>query len=362
MKGSRRHINRYILIVGFLFLLILPNLILISGWENTENNENKIFDSPPETQFNNPKQLLADYRDYYEQNFGLRTTLINLYFNIKTKVFKDNPLPNNVVKGANGWYFLGNDHNNILNDTFGNVPFTDAELNSITRNLETINGDLKSRNIKFYIVVPPNKQTIYQEKLPYQWMKHPTRLEQLQNHLNKRQNLSLILLTPKLMAEKENKQLYHKTDTHWNDYGAYLGYMATIDVIKNDFEISAIPLSKYSLETKMIKGDIPALINQNVQERSLVMKKKDQSKIDTLSPAYTFQHYKNRHQNLKLMMHSDSFSDAWIPFFNESFGETLYVRKYTLDASVLDKLQPDVVIFQIVERNLSNLIDLETYK
>lgn len=350
------------LIIGFLFLLILPNLVLISGLENKQNNENKNFSAPPDINLKNPKQLIVDYKNYFEENFGLKTTLIKAYLNFKSKILKENPLPNHVVKGEDGWYFLGNDHNDILNDTFGNVPFTNTELNAITDALENTTIYLQSKNIKFYIVVAPNKQTIYQEKLPYQFNTHTKRLEQLQNHLKNTISLYLISLEPRLISEKKQKQLYHKTDSHWNDYGAFLGYTETLDAIKKDIDITPIQLSEYTLEKKPIDGDITAMINENIQENSIVLQKIKPSKIDTISPAYTFQHYKNNAKNLKLLMHSDSFSNAWIPFFNESFGETIYVRTYSLDKELIESLQPDIIIFEIVERNLITLANKKTSK
>lgn len=357
MKNSKSHTDHYILILGFLLLLILPNLVLLSGLENTQNNENKKFIALRDVKLNNTKQFIVDYKNYYEENFGLRTTLINAHLYIKTKILKENPLPNHVVKGQEGWYFLGNHHNDILNDTFGNVPFTNAELNTITQRLENTHTYLTSKNIKFYLVVPPNKQTIYREKLPYQLGLHIKRLEQLENHLKNKSSIQIISLETRLFAERKNHQLYHKTDTHWNDYGAFLGYIETLDAIKKDFDIAPLLLSDYFIGSAPIKGDITAMINENVQENSIVLKKIKTSQIDTISSAYTFQHYKNHSKNLKLVMHSDSFSNRWIPFFNETFGETLYVRTYLLDKELIEKLQPDIVFFEIVERNLITFLN-----
>lgn len=355
MKPRDQFSNRYLLIGGFLLLLILPNLVMLLGLENTKNNENREFTELPEFNLSDPKRLFNDYKNYYEKNFGLKTTLVNSYIHIKSDVLKDNPLPNQVINGEDGWYFLGNAHSDILNDTFGNVPFTLAELNEITTNLVNIERDLGLKNIAFYLVVAPNKQTIYQENLPFKLKQNITRLEQLQSHLKSYTNLKIISLEKRLMSEKKNRPLYHKTDTHWTDYGAFLGYSETIGVISQDFEIKPIPLSDYHDVPTAIKGDITPMININTKENVVSLKKNKVSKIDTLSAKYTFQHYKNQFQDLKLIMHCDSFSNAWIPYFNETFMETLYVRTYVLDHALIEEIQPDIVMFEIVERHLSNL-------
>lgn len=330
---------------------------MLSGLENTQNNENKKITKTPDFNLSNPKGLISDYKNYYEKNFGLRTTLINTYLNFKTETLKDNPLPDQVVKGEDEWYFLGNSYSDILNDTFGNVPFTDADLNAITQNLEQVKHYLNSKQVEFYVVVPPNKHTVYKEKLPFKLKQHINRLGQLQQHLKIHSSLRIISPQPRLMSQKDHIPLFHKTDTHWNDYGAFLGYSETMDVIGKDFNIDPILLSNYHVIEKFFTGDIMPMINKNRKEKSLALKKIKISEIDTLSAAYTFQHYKNKTENLKLIMHCDSFSDAWIPFFNESFGETVYIRKYELDYALIERIQPDIVIFEIVERNLVTLIN-----
>lgn len=355
MIQKKGHINRYTLIIGFLLLLILPNLVMLSGLETTMTNENKKITKLPDFNLTNPKRLVSDYKSYYENNFGLRTSFVNTYLSFKTNILKENPLPHQVIKGEEGWYFLGNAHSDILNDTFGNVPFTNADLNAITVNLENIERYLSSKQIKFYLVVPPNKQTIYQEKLPFQLNQNTKRLEQLQNHLNKHSTVQIISLEKRLLSEKKQHQLFYKTDTHWNDYGAFLGYTEVIKAISHDFKIAASSLSDYHLTTIPFTGDITPMINKHSRERSLKLEKKPSSIIDTLSKAYTFQHYKNDAQDLKLIMHCDSFSDAWIPFFNETFNETVFVRTFELDYALIEKIQPDIVILEIIERNLMTL-------
>lgn len=355
MKPRAHYFSRFILIAGFLLLLTLPNLIMILGIENAKNNENREFTKLPEFNLSHPKRLFNDYKNYYEKNFGLRTTLVNSYINFKFNVLKENPLPNQVINGKDSWYFLGNAHNDILNDTFGNVPFTVAELNDITTNLISIQSDLRLRNIEFYLVVAPNKQTIYQENLPFKLKQNTTRSEQLQSHLKSYSDIKIISLKNRLMSEKSNRALYHKTDTHWTDYGAFMGYSETIAAISKDFDITPISLLDYHDVPAVLKGDITPMININTSEKVMALQKNKVSEIDTLSAVYTFQHYKNPYQDLKLIMHCDSFSNAWIPYFNETFKETLYLRTYELDHALIEKTQPDIVIFEIVERQLLNL-------
>ena len=50
----------------------------------------------------------------------------------------------------------------------------------------------------------------------------------------------------------------------------------------------------------------------------------------------------------------DSFSTALIPFLSEHFGRIVYLWQYDLDAEVIERERPDVVILQMTERALAS--------
>ncbi len=303
-----------------------------------------------------PMASLTNFKNYYEEQFGMKSTMVNAYINLKTEVLNENPIQNRVVKGSDGWYFLGNHYNNLIDDYFGNAPFTTAELVIITRNIKDINAYLQSKNIRFYIVVPPNKISIYHDKFPYSLTKSTTRLEALKAHLKDELNFEIIDLKQPLLEHKDTKQLYHKINTHWNDYGAYLGYQATINVLNRDFDITLSPISDYTVKNDFIDGDITAMIKNFELEPAQFFHKKDTASITSVKNTYEHLHYINASRKLKLFMHRDSFSNNWTNFFNSSFGETVYLRSYTLNKALIEKEQPDIVIFEIVERNINILL------
>lgn len=325
---------------------------MVLGVEYSENKQ-----KPTTFDFNNPTASLALYKNYYEEHFGLKSSMINSYIDFKTRVLNENPIQNRVTKGQDGWYFLGNHYNSLINDYFGNASFTEDELQSIATKISEINTYLKSKNIKFYVVIPPNKSSVYSEKLPYQLTKSATRLEVLKLHLKKELDFEIIDLKSDLISHKVDGQLYYKTNTHWNDYGAYLGYQSVIKNLNRDFEIYETPISNYVFEEGFIKGDITDMIKNDNLETTLYLLKKDSSNISLIKNTYNHLHFKNPSQPLKLIMFRDSFANNWVTFFNDSFGETMYLRNYKLNKQFIEKEQPHIVIFEIVERNLNVLLN-----
>lgn len=328
-------------------LLIVPNVILFSDGVG----EKKL----PLFSFSNPLKSIKEFNKYHDNNYGLKPQMVDSYLKFKSQILNDPPLQNRVLTGKDGWYFLGNQYNELFNDSFGNRPFSKFELEKIKKNIKTIKEELESKGIAFYIVVPPNKHRVYSEKLPFIIEQKPTRLEELNSYLKQEINFELLDLRDTLIASKEKELLYYKTNTHWNDLGAFIAYHKTLNTI--NLEVPREPISNYNIDYKPIKrGDITEMINLKFKESAISLSKKTASEIIPLKSKREYLHFKNPKRNKKLIMYRDSFSNAWIQFFNESFGETIYFRDYKISHSFINKEKPDVIIFEIIERELSTIL------
>jgi len=354
--NSKKDIKYTILIALFLAMLILPNLIMLTSLENNKNNEQIKFKDFPELNLKEPIKFIKDFKNYYTDNYGLKTTSVSNYIDFKSKILKENPIPNRAFLGKNGWYFLGNHDNNVLNNAFGNDDFLNGELTRITKNIDNIITYLSSKSIKFYLVIPPDKNRIYPENLPYTLNQNKTKLEILKEHLKKELNFEIIDLTDVYLTNKKNDLFYLKTDTHWNQYGAFLGYKETINVLSKAFDVSSQPISSYKLEEEIVdNGDLINMINLKIEEKAITLNDKTKTDVITKTQTYKYKHFINPNKSLKLLMHHDSFANAWIRFFNESFGESIYLRGYVLDKGLIEKEKPDIIIFEIVERDITIL-------
>jgi hypothetical protein len=331
--------------------------MLLGLEKNMLNNENRLITSVPEFNIKAPMKTIGDYKNYYLENFGLKTSLVNSYIYFKNTFLKESPIPNRVVLGKNEWYFLGNHFNNKLNNVFGNDRLTTKELKKITKSISDINTYLKYKNIEFYVIIPPDKSTIYKEHLPFSLTPNETKLEQLKKYLNTNTDFKILDLSERLQHHKP-KPIYLKTDSHWNDYGAYYGYQASINFINKNHslnEIYTIPIDSFKLKTiNYTAGGTTKMINLQASIVDTILTKQS-NYIELLNSSNGFKYYKNQQQHLKLLMYCDSFSNAWTKFFNESFDECIYLRDYTINKAFIEKVKPDIVIIEIIERNFDNL-------
>lgn len=358
----QKNIGQLIFIILFLVMLIAPNMVMLFHLETTENNENRAFNSLPDFNLKHPKAFLTQFKNYYPENFGLKTTLVNNYIDFKFEVLNETPLPNKVVKGLNDWYFLGNSYNNTLDNAFGNNPFSASELKDISNRILEIKNYLAEKNIAFYVVVPPNKNSIYKAYLPFKLKQQESKLDGLKTYLKTAIEFEIIDLTDTLLAEKDENLVYLKTDSHWNDYGAFIGYQETLKRLNQDFTIPTVALTDYHLEVKPVaQGDIIKMINLDIEESALTLTKKTPTKARLKTRNVENYNVIHTDNHLNLFMYYDSFSYIWMPYFNESFGNIHYLKTYSISKKQLEQEKPDMVIFEIVERNIDLLLGEKSF-
>ena len=341
-------------------MLLLPNLINYFNLENENlKKETKTVKKLPKFNFHEASNSIKEYTDYYSATFGGKATLLNQYALNKRLFFNESAKPKNAIIGKNGWYFLGDRYNYAFNGTFGKNSLTTQQLIKISDRLKKTITYLESKNIDFYFVVPPNKHTIYKEYLPYNRKEHITNFDLLKTHLKKSINLEIIDFREVFLSKKNEEDLYLKVDSHWNEYGAYLGYVEFMNHFnKSSFKADVIPINHYSIKKikKNDNNDIAKMINYTPETTYIDLEYILNSHIE-VAPNSTRNNLKftNSAKKMKIMMHRDSYANAWMEFFNETFGECIYLRGYNINKSLIEKENPNAVIFEIIERNLINL-------
>ncbi|NES83512.1 MAG: hypothetical protein F6K10_20050, partial [Moorea sp. SIO2B7] len=164
------------------------------------------------------------FKAYYSDNFGFRGLLINIHGQLMFDFFKVSP-SRQVQPGNNSWLFLTSE--GTLDDWRKLYPFDDKELDAWQTMLEARHQFCRELGIPYLFVIAPNKHTIYGKELPahLQPTDNPSRLDQLIARLKATNSPVQILdLREALRNGSQKNRTYHRTDTHWNALGAYIGY------------------------------------------------------------------------------------------------------------------------------------------
>ena len=135
-------------------------------------------------------------------------------------------LHNNLtIEGRDGWLFFGTEEN--LNDYLGNNILSDEELELYLSKMVKLNELCKAQGKELYFFIPPNKTQVYPEKMPsYTIVDRYTRVQRLVDYVQENSDVKIVYPIQELTDAKEDMQVYLKTDTHWNEAGAYIGTQA----------------------------------------------------------------------------------------------------------------------------------------
>ena len=319
----------------------------------------------------------------FDKRYLFNTDIFESYRNYFTyKIFKISFEENKVIIGKNDFFFLGNSYAQVLDKVTGKFRPDKIKIDEWTAKLHNLQKWYEGQGISFLYVIAPNSHTIYQEYLPDNLIySGNTITDDIVESANKK-GINILDLRPVLLKHKiDNKLLYHKTDTHWNEYGASIAYDATIDKLN---EIYSINLRKpiYSLNRTLEGGgdltDFLKITNLiEVNNESFILKPHNDKEIcigdiDLKSghlnkcniemnrnmqinakPQYIMNW--NALNNQKLLWLCDSFGTANSKLYNLSFNQIfkLHNNEHLLGNNLtqfINENKPDIVIYQIVER------------
>lgn len=356
----------------FCLILVLPNLANFLSIKNDNAMDNRNLAKAPVLTIKNLPQFTTEYENYFNDNFGFRTELIRAYFYLKYKLFKSSTLSMQNEKayfGKDGFIFYKADKE--YEDVQAKAPFTNNELASIRRNIIAESDYLKSKNIKFYIVIAPNKSTIYNDKLPV-YVKYSEskqhRTDQFIDLLTNIPDINIIDLRAPLFDAKKNNQVYYKTDTHWNDIGSFYGYQAIMNKIKIDYpnltpisydDFEEGPRNKFSGDLTPMLG-LSDFISEDAQtlkyKRKISSRQISDVEFPSIDKNVDVLKYENRSSNApRIVIFRDSFFRKLTLLFAETFKDTTCVWQYKIDNEVVKKEKPDIVILEVAERYIGNL-------
>ena len=353
--------------------LIMTDFSSQAVWSSTEKRrleELPDFNLKPDTLAIFPSR----FEGYFNDHFGFRNLFIRRYNRIIKKYFSKSPVPN-VLIGKNNWLFFT--ESNLIDDFVGADPFTEEELETWRLNLKHKRDWLAKQGIRYLFVVAPNKQTIYPENLPDYLQKDrgKTRLQQFMAYLNAYSDLPILDLSATLTEEKKLHRIYHMTDTHWNDLGAFAGYRVIIERVAQWFpEVSSMNNKIIGSENKIGKGgDLAGMLDMadTMHEERPVLKIQpticspkikreinDYWKIPADQIRSSLLVTKCDMSTLRAVVFRDSFFETIIPYIAKDFGETVYIWKqydHAIMKDLIEQQKPHIVIEEMVER-LLNLV------
>jgi alginate O-acetyltransferase complex protein AlgJ len=365
--------------------MTVPLATQLSGWStpDSESTENRRAAEFPQLEFRQHglvslprKASLIEFPEkfeaYFNDHLGLRRELIRCYSMAKVAGLAPGALSNltvgkqqlaPVIVGREGWlYYTGE---SAMENYRRTSPFTTAELEDWTTKLLARQRWLAARGIPFVVMFTPDKPTIYPEYLPraINRVGDHSRLDQLVAHLRKHSELIVVDVRDVLEAGKAQHPTYHRTDTHWNQYGAFLGYQKLMGVVQQQF--TDAPLRQLADYTMEIRDDGPPfdlakMLDSPVPMTDTIIELEPRSGRHAVSSAGpTSSEVSETKRSLspsavlpRLTVLHDSFFWNLMPLVDEDWQEIEYFRTTRFPATEIDRFRPQLVIQEMVERQL----------
>ncbi|MCE9605034.1 MAG: hypothetical protein K8U03_09050 [Planctomycetia bacterium] len=343
-----------------------------------------LADAPLKKKFDEVRAFPKGFETWFNDYVGLRRRFIQLHtLGRLCGVVSECPIyagkggGASVVIGENGWlYFSGHC---MKEDYTATLPLRDVELEQWAQVVEARAAWLAERGCLYVLMFAPNPHTIYPENVPERIGRQGrrSRLDQLKERLAGVKNLEFIDLRDDLIAAKGRMQTYQRTDTHWNDYGAYVAYRALMSRLSKHLPgVEIMPLDQFEVVAQEIprsEGDLSQMIDVPEFVRKIAKKfdiilptgdyevriaPKSLSKAKVLwegGPGHATQGLADAPLRSAVMLH-DSFYPYMHKYFSEHWQRLSCHWQLEFPEEFIDRERPDVVIQETAEKMLMTYI------
>jgi peptidoglycan/LPS O-acetylase OafA/YrhL len=270
-------------------------------------------------------------------------------------------------EGKEDWLFLGSAYDKSVAKLTLSITPPEKKVQETKELFSKIAKTAAEYNIKVVLIMGPDKSSIYPEYLPDDIRPSPKKYSSyFLEALGDIPNLIIYNPTNDLLRLKKNEGLlYWKTDSHWNNKGAFLAYSGFSDLLdlpapavnfKNGGPHSGDLINISRLKNFPLHGDdnwdVIWKVKSDWTEKEIPNEKKD-----TPFGSATITDNRNPLSSKSIWVVGDSFTSALRQYFNSTFKEVRYFGQWSeklnnLPADLVKaEKKPDMIVIVRVERS-----------
>lgn len=316
-----------------------------------------------------PKQ----FNDWINDNIGFRDLFINLNKKINFKLFNQTD-SNYVVIGKDNWLF--SIQGSFLGDAQNTNLINEGQIQDYKKRYSEITKYFNKLGTNFVITAFPSKVNMYSEYLPdtIDPINDKSLIDIMKDNFENNNDFDFKVPLDELKKAKESKVIYSKAydQSHWNNYGAFIGYTEIMKQTKkyipdlkilteNDFDIN-----EFEKETSIGGSPLTKETDYDFKLKSPATATSDKSFFNNMSyqskdPWKSYNYFKNSNSTLpKAIVVGDSY--VWMFMLNnmaESFSELVFIHQ--LDINNLNQIysiiKPDIIIGAGLDNTVLELSD-----
>lgn len=324
------------------------------------NNEKRDLAAWPEFNIETISDYPGAVEDYINDHLPFRNQLIQLNSAIDYYIFHSSQ-SDRVLVGKDNWLFYADKRNSDpISNIKGRNLLTEEQLEAIGYNMVITRDRLAEQGIEFVIFIAPNKERVYSGQLPYGYGSPATEYpaQQIVNFLRDNTDIKVVYPVNEIIEAAnslgEDTLVYHKTDTHWNQLGGYIGTRELLSALGVD--IPAYDSAEITLtHGEDSPGDLADMLNLSdwIDAGEVVtVSGYDTHNYETLE--YDFNtNYRYKAMNAdprKIMVRRDSFGTNMANVIGTQFSESILVHKNSYTNEMIAEENPDIFVLETVER------------
>ena len=365
----------YICILVCFLILPIPVFKLVGDRIDTENHENRTLAERPVLSMATFSEFPQNYETFLMDHLPFKSLLVRANGVVDYRLFRSAGSSPYVIIGKEGWLFYKGQQANFEQpeeDYKGENLFTEEELEKIRENMLNARDLLRDRETEFVIMIAPNKERMYSEFMPaaYGEPAQEYRLKQVVEYLRETTDLTVVSPYENLVAYKEShpeNPIYYKYDTHWNNLGSYIG-ARELDAALGLPEEEWLPPVEDVTITEVENGvyDLAEMIgmqNELRDDRVFVLSGYSAHPIETQviggGTEYRYHNPAGDGDPRKVFLVGDSFSTMMGIYVASRFND-MYLNSYRYyEPWMLAVEDPDILIYEVVERYIGNMLDYD---
>lgn len=264
------------------------------------------------------------------------------------------------VSGRRGRLFLAHDTNRTIEQHAGRLPLSDTDLAGWRTQLEHRTARLGAAGSAYVMLIAPNAHAVYPEDLPDGVRTAPRRpVHQLLESLAQNRSPARVLYPlDELLAEKARREVYPRTDTHWNEFGALTAYESLAAELHDGVPMRRVVEDDFAFAHAWTRGDLGYKRRWSRGSRHCVtiVRHPTATLLDDNLVENTGAHLVTECRLAPpgtCLVFGDSYVFGMLPFLAESFRRLVVAQHPAVDWDVVNQERPSVVLTVMSERFLS---------
>ncbi len=318
------------------------------------------------------KDTFAKLESFLNPSYKTLLTTLNIKPVVELQELTTEQIRNQeILKGETGWHFLVGGSNKVIDQYLKEYAVPNSHINAFKQSQDIRYDKLKQIGANYISLLVPNKLSVYHNHINYKIENEFSLIDRISKTLNQEEYYLDLLANYRKF--KNDINLFWKTDSHWTPFGCFFCYQLICQKLKlkplnllhnREYKEAEIVMDLGHKLSPPMKENVrfysSMIENSNRIFANKIVEYKEENNLVNEIGLHVGSHvvYKNEKatNSLKIVLFGDSFSEYRPHLLTGMLAETVnelhFIWNSNLDYEYINKVKPDYVIYQTVERFL----------